>query len=259
MGMQYTLLKCVQLILSGMGSDEVNDIADTTEATMVVDVLEQTYYDIAATIDFPDQWDFFELTASSSSTPTTLTLPTNVGKLEWVKYDWKPVAETVRDIREVKPLERNDFFDRMNGLDTDESNVYTYTFNNSLGTFEVRGFNDRLPTYYTTFNDGTLIFDNYDASITDQLEANRTWCYGNIIPTFTRSNDYIPDLPPRQFNLFFNEAKAQAFHDIKQVANAKAEQRARRGWAQAGRKKPQVPSGEIYHDYTYEFGRKVSH
>jgi hypothetical protein len=256
--MKYTLLKCVQLILSGLTSDEVNDISDTTEATMVVDILEQTYYDVAATIDFPDHWDFFELTATSSSTPTQMSIPTNVGKLEYIKLDRRISPDTIRDFYEVKPMVREDFFDKMNGLDTDEDNVYSYTISNSLGTFEVRGYNDRFPSYYTTFDDNTILFDNYDADAEDMIVATRTWCYGNIIPTFTRSNAFTPDFPPRQFNLFFNEAKAQAFHDIKQTVNPKAEQRARRGWVQAGRKKPVVPAGRIYDDYTYDFGRKRS-
>lgn len=252
--MKYNLLKCVQLILSGMSSDEVNSIGDTVESQMVVDALETTYYHIASTVDFPDEWDFFELTASSSDTPTLMTLPTNVGKVEWIKVDWS--TDTKRDVRIVKPVEREVFFDRMNTLDSAETDIYQYNITNGNGSFDVRGYNDRQPGCYTTFDDNTLIFDNFDSTIGSFLTGNRTWCYGMLVPTFTREDSFIPDFEPRQFSLFFEEAKALAFHDIKQIANPKAEQRARRGWSHAHRKEPTVPAGEIYHDFTYSFGRK---
>lgn len=258
--MKYTLLKCVQLILSAMESDEVNSINDTTESQMVVDVLETTYYDIASTLDFPDAWDFFELTSSgSASTPTLMYLPENVGKVEWIKYDATADGATVRDLRDLSPETREYFFSRMAGVDTALSTVYQYDLSVGTGTFDVRGYNNQAPASYTTNDDHSVIFDNFDNTQGSTLLGNRTWCYGMIIPTFTREDSFIPDFEPRQFTLFFNEAKAQAFHDIKQTVNQKAEQRARRGWNLAHRKTPQVPSGEIYHDYTYNFGRKVSH
>jgi hypothetical protein len=254
---KYTLLKSVQLILSAMGSDEVNSIGDTTEANMVVDVLERTYNDIASTIDFPDHWDFFDLTATSSATPTIMTCPTNVGKIEWIQYDWS--EDTARDMKVVKPLERVTFFNRMNTLDSAESDIYQFDYNNGEMTFDVRGYNDRCPTYYTTMDDNTLIFDNYDVDIETQLSSARTLCYGMLIPEFDREDAFIPEFDHRQFTLYFNEAMAACFHDIKQVPNSKAEQRARRGWNMAGRKKPKLPPGRIYDDYTYDFGRKGPH
>jgi hypothetical protein len=255
--MKLTLLRCVQLILSAMDSDEVNSITDTTESSMVVDVLEQTYYDIASTIDFPDSWDFFELEASGDTDqPTLMTVPESVGKVEWIKYDFGDSGDTSRDHRDVTPLPRKQFYERMNNIDTADSNVYQFDLEVGTGTFDVRGRNDVGPMYYTTHDDRTLVFDSFDVSQGATLLGNRTWCYGNIIPTFTRSDSFIPDFEPRQFGLFFNEAKSQAFIDIKQTENKKAEQRARRGWNQAHRKAPTVPGGNIYDDYTYEFGRR---
>lgn len=256
--MRLTLLRCVQLILSAMDGDEVNSIADTTESNQVVDVLERTYYDIAATVDFPENWDFFELTPSGDNTrPTLMYIPDNVAKIEWVKYDTTPEDSTKTEYSDVKPSDRLSFIERMNKLDTDEDFVYNFNLLVDAGAFPIRGRNDRNPSYYMTGDDHTLVFDNYDASISQTLVGSRTWCYGMMVPTFEREDDFIPDLDPRQFTLFFNESLSTAFSDVKQAPNMKAEQKARRAWNLHPRKNPSVPGGSIYDDYTYQFGRRV--
>ena len=147
------------------------------------------------------------------------------------------------------------FFKKMNGLDTANSEIYQYDYLVGSETFDVRGRNDTNPTYYTMVDNRTLIFDNYDVTEGNTLMGNKTICYGQKIPTFTREDDFIPDLEPRQFTLFFNEAKSQCFADLKQVQNAKAEQKARRGWVHSQRKKNTTPAGSIYADFTPDFGR----
>jgi hypothetical protein len=254
--MRYTLLKMVQLILSAMDSDEVNSISDTTESLQVVDQIETTYNHLAATLDFPDNWDFFELEPTSDvSKPTLMRLPENVAKVEWLQYDVSEPGSTVRKTKDLLPMDRKVFFDRMNSLDSSHSNVYSYDLLVDSATFDVRGYNDRSPTYYTSNDDHTLIFDNYDASVGQTLQGNRTKGFGMIIPVFIRDDDFIPPLEPRQFTLFFNEAKAACFADLKQVTNAKAEQRARRGWVQAHRKDPQIDLVDNYRATAPNFGR----
>lgn len=255
--MRLTLLRCTQLILSAIDGDEVNSIADTTESVQVVDVLERTYYDIAATVDFPDAWDFFELEPSNDVTrPTLMYIPENVGKLEWVKYDVTETGDTKQNYQTIKPLERKAFIERMNKLDSAESDIYSFNLVADTGTFPIRGHNERNPTYYMTHDDRTLVFDSFDSGEGQTLQGNKTWCYGMKIPTFDRADDFIPDFEPRQFTLFFNEALSTAFTDVKQQTSPKAEQKARRAWNLHARKDPTVPNGDIYSDFTYDFGRR---
>lgn len=254
--MKMNLLKMVQLILSSMDGDEVNSISDTAESLQVVDAIEQSYNDLSSTIDFPDHWDFFELEATSTATPTVMNLPSNIGKVEWIQYDHALDGVTKRDYRYIQPLAREAFFDRMNGLDSAETDIYQFDYTVGTGTFDVRGHNERFPLYYTTTDDETVIFDNFYEDINQTLVGNKTKCYGMLIPVFERDDEFIPDFAPRQFTLLFNEAKSQAFIDLKQVQNAKSEQRARRGWVQSQRKEPQVPGGNIYKFNSPNFGRR---
>lgn len=227
--MKYTLLKMVQLILSSMSSDEVNDISDTTEAGQVVDIIEQTYNDIMSVVDYPEHWSLFELQASGDPTrPTVMYLPEGVTQLEWIQYDNLLTGETARNMVPVSPLAKYEFLARMNTLDSADDDVYQYNLMVGSETFDIRGKNNAFPGYFTTFDDRTLIFDNYYSDEDTTLVANKTLCYGKKIPVFTRSNTFVPDLDPLNFSLLFNSAKSQCFAEIKQVENATANQRARR-------------------------------
>lgn len=255
--MRYTLLKMVQLILSGMDSDEVNTITDTVESQQVVDIIEQTYNEICSTIEFPNQWDLFELEPSLDITrPTLMYIPEGVVNVEWIQYDNAEDTATIRDWKYIRPTERQFFFQTMSPLDSSSSDIYHFDYLVGAETFDVRGYNNRNPTTYTTVNNRTLIFDNFVSTIGQTLQGNRTKCYGMKIPTFVRDDEFIPELEPRQFSLLFNDAKAQAFVDLKQVSNTKAEQRARRGWVHSQRKKPNTAASDIHSTWTPNFGRR---
>lgn len=237
--MKYDLLKMVQMILASMDSDEVNDINDTVESRQVIDIIEQTYNDLVSTIDFPEHWNLFELDPSGDpDMPTVMYIPSDIAKIEWIQYDTaEPDDTTIRQQKTIKPLLRDEFFNRMNNYDTDDDNVYSFDYLVGAETFQIVGRNDIWPDYYTLLEDNVLIFDNYRVDVGATLLSNRTTGYGMSIPTFTRNNVFIPDLDARSFSLLFNEAKAQAFIDMKQTPNGKAEQRARRAWINSGRVK----------------------
>lgn len=253
--MKYTLLKMVQLILSSMNSDEVNSISDTTESQQIVDILETTYNDIVSTLDFPEHWDLFELQASGDNTrPTIMYLPEGVTKIEWIQYDNS--EDTARNMLNVRPLAKYEFLQRMNTLDTAEDDVYQYNLLVGTESFDIRGKNDAFPTFFTTFDDKTLVFDNFRVDLESTLVKNKTLCYGQKFPTFTRSNTFIPDLDAVNFSLLFNESKSQAFLELKQVQNAKADQRARRAQVATQWNKANTPVDQLKTPPTPNYGRK---
>lgn len=239
--MQYNLLKLTQLILSSMDSDEINSIGDTVEAQQVVDIIETTFNDIISSVDFPSDWDLFQLENFGDTTrPTILVIPDNVNRIEWVQYDIAEDAATARDFRVIEPKSRFAFFESMNGLDTADSNVYQYDYEVGVQSFDVRGYNDDWPMYYTTVDNKKLIFDNYRSDIQMTLTGGKTKCYGSIVPVFTRTDTFVPPFDNKHFTILLNEAKSQAWMELKQTQNAKAEQRARRGWVNADRNKSKI-------------------
>lgn len=257
--MRYNLLKMVQLILSAMDSDEVDSIEDTVESKQVVDVIEVTYNDIVSTIDFPDKWDFFQLQPSLDVTkPTLLSVPDNVGRIEYIQYETEDSGSDNLDYRTIRCSDRFEFLRRMDKLfNTADSptRLYSYDYLNDDGeSFKIQGYNDVQPNYYMTPNNRTIIFDNFDASQGSTIVGARTRCYGMMIPSFVRNDTFVPDLDPRQFTLLLNEAKAQAFIELKQIENTKAEKRAKKGWDFSQRHKDVIDGARIK-PWIYDFGR----
>lgn len=247
--MKYNLLKMVQLILATLDSDEVNDINDTVESRQIVDCIETTYNHLTGVVDFPEHWELFELTASGDSTrPTMMFLPENVGKIEWIQYDCSEPGSTTKNIGQVKPLDRPSFFRRMNDIDTAHNHVYQYNYLVGAETFDVRGYNNDWPAYYTLIGDRVLLFDNFRADVGSTLLSNRTQCYGMLIPSFVRSNTFVPDLDARNFTLLYEESKNLAFVDVKQTVNEEARRRARRGWVSLSRTKERGELSPALHD-----------
>lgn len=256
--MKMTLLEMTQRILSSMDSDAVNSITDTAESVQVADIVRQCYWDITSTIDFPEHKDLFELTATSSSTPVIMTLPSNITSVEWIKYDNKLTSETGKKFRDLQYWPLADFLSAMYSLNGGDSNVQTFTLTtNGSDSMDILCRKDLFPSRWTTYNDNTIIFDAYLQSEDAYLQKTKTQAWGGTVPTWTHTDNFTPDLDPKQFTLLFNEAKGQAFIELKQTVNAKAEKRARRGWIRSQGDKRALPGqtyGELHNRPNY--GRK---
>jgi len=230
--MRQNLLEITQQILSAMDSDEVNSINDTVESYQIALLLKQVYYDIASEVRLPTQETLFQLEASGSITkPCLMTLPTNVMKMDWIKYNnYLPItqSETEPQWNDVKLLSFKDFMDRSNMLRNQVSGTGSQTITIDTDSFEFMYSSDKMPQYYTDIGNNTLIFDSYLSTEDDTLMKSKTMCSGTIYPTFTLSDTYTPDLDPTQFSYYINKAKARAFFELKQQENKEAVSEARR-------------------------------
>lgn len=255
--MQYTVLELTQAILSSLDGDEVDTILETTESTQVALLLKTTYWDIVSRADFPEQFTFFELTETSASTPTMMTIPSSLS-VEWIKYNQilEAESETAPNFQPVTWVPLDTFMNRMYSLSTDDTDVTGYTATISSTTQNFLAINNASPTYYTTYNDETLIFDSFNSDEEDYLEAAKTQVYGQKMPTWTHSDSFTPDLPDRQFSLLLNEAKALAFAELKQAQHIPAERRARRGWINLQRRDRKTKESGRPLDQLPDYGRR---
>jgi hypothetical protein len=250
---KYTLLEMTQMILSSLDGDEVNTISDTVEAAQVATIIKNTYFDIVSSLELPEHDDLFELTATTSDTPTVMTKPSDVTDIKWVKYDYYTTADPLHNFMDVFYLDLHEFLTRQYRLNPSDDNVETCNLTTRSSDSLVLNYrNDAHPKYYTTFDDNTVLFDSYDSDEDAFLQKTKTQCFGSIIPGWTHSDAFTPDLDAKQFTLLLNEAKGQAFVELKQAANPKAEKRARRGWIQAQRTKNNIVKKTNYSGY----GRK---
>lgn len=250
--MRYTLLELTQNILSSMDSDEVNSISDTTESRQIAETIRTTYYNIIARTDLPEHRELVQLDAStSSSIPVTMTVPDRVNKIYWLKY----YDDDALNYSYVTFVSLQEFIDDQLGLNVADTNVQTYTLTDNGLTFTLRYRDDIQPTKCSLVSDHQVIFNSYNSTVDSTLQSSKTLAEAQVIPTFTLSDSFTPDLDDAQFPLLLNEAKALAFMELKQMPNAKAEQEAKRQWSSVQRDKA-VVNRPTYFDQFPNFGRK---
>lgn len=234
--MKYTLLELTQRILEAMDSDEVDSIDDSPESLAVANIIKECYFDILGKLDLPEGESIFQLTGSGSSDlPALMYLPNNVLDLNRVYYN----DATVNDPRwyQLTFMPFDAYLEYTNGMSITDDTVSSMDVVEDGQTFVFKFRNDRMPLYYTSFNDRTLLFDGADVSVNTTLVGAKTLAYGALEPTFTMENTYTPDLDARQFQLLLQAAKAQAFVELKQIENPKAERKERKNEILAQRTK----------------------
>ena len=214
-----TVGELVDDILSAMDSDPVTLYDDTEESRQVAQILETTYYNLIDGKDWPNLYTMFQLTQTSAATPCHMTIPTGVMDIQYVKYNCRSSTDTKDKYLELKFLEPKKFMEILDGRDSSATNVTQIT-----STIYYNFYNDRAPTYYTSLNETTVIFDAFDSAVETFVKTTKTQCYGKTYPTVTMADGFYFDLPPDAFSLLLAEAKATAFQELKQTQNTKAEQ-----------------------------------
>lgn len=235
--MKQSLLDLTQEILSALNSDSVNSIGDTTESLQVATIIRRVYFNILARAKIPADNELFQLAASTDpDKPTLMYKPDKVSKIHWVKYydtnletiGGSGGAPTYRDVY-VIPVEQ--YVNMVNNFNPSEPNVGTFEFEDEDSTFTFNFYNDRFPQFCTEISNNWILFDGYDNEVDSTLQASKTLCYGQVIPTFDMVDNFIPDLDDNQFPLLLNEAKELAFFEIKESPHPLADREVKRQWS----------------------------
>ena len=214
--MKRTLLEMTQSILSDMDSEAVNSISDTVEAQQIASVIEDTFFNITSARDIPEHRQLIKLTAlSNNNKPTHFKYPSNTRVLDVIQYD---MGTNYSEVVYVDPMI---FLDRMSP-------------NGSVVVTDVKGGtplyirNDRMPTYYTSFDDEHIVMNSYSISVESTLQSSKTRAYGYIYPTFSQTDNFVPDIDDNMLPYLLAEAKSVCFSLFKSGSDPKVEQSARR-------------------------------
>lgn len=219
--MRKTLLDIVQSILNDMDSEAVNSISDTVEAQQVASVVEDTFYNIIAAREIPEHKQLLQITSLSDNTkPTHFLYPTNTKEIERLFYNIGTSGANWSEIYFVEPI---DFLNRM-----DEQATGVVVVTDVLGGTPLYIRNDRMPSYYTSFDDNHIVMDSFDVSVESILQQSKTRAYGTIYPTFSQTDDFEPDLDEAMLQYLLAEAKSACFSLFKSGSDPKVEQAARR-------------------------------
>lgn len=272
--MRFTLLEIVQDILNDISGDEVDSISDTSEATQIANIVRSTYNHIVSQRDIVEHKVYFQLEETTSSTPTLMTIPTDILKVYWIDYDQKhnpgafsggvfsgsafDVTESAYFTGNVYKVEPDEFFRRNGLLSWTGSDIEAYTYTSDSGdVFDVKYETNIAPTYYTIIGDTDVIFNSINTNVNaSYLEADNTWCYGLKEPTFTLSDGFTPDLDTIDYNWLIEEAKSAASIKLRQVDDPVASKRAKRGWIRSQKNIDNKVPGTIYSTKFPDYGRK---
>lgn len=228
--MQKDLLSIVQYILSALDSDEVSDINDTVESRQIVVMAEQLFYDIAVDLNLNEHKGMIEINASLlPSTPCTMTIPSKVSDVEWIKYDNQVFGDTTPVFEPVQFMEFHEFLNMTQAMRNEDPLLVgsqPIVMNGETTQFMYR--KDRAPQWFTTLDGTQLIFDSIDLGVDTTLQKSKTLVYGTKYPDFILSNTFVPDFDPAQFPFFLNKLKVRAFAELKQTTNTEAKEQARR-------------------------------
>jgi hypothetical protein len=219
--MRKTLLSMVQSILSDMDSEDVNSISDTVEAQQVASVIQDTYFNIISAREIPEHKQMLQLTSlSNNQKPTHFRYPNNTKEIEKLFYNTAYTGSTYTEVYFLEPI---DFLNRLN-----ESATNTIQVETVAGNVPVFIMTDRMPKYYTSFDDDNIIMDAYDVSVEAILQQSKTRAYGTIYPSFQIDDNFEPDLDDTMLPYLLAEAKSTCFSLFKSGSDPKVEQAARR-------------------------------
>ena len=220
--MRRTLLSMTQSILSDMDSEGVNTISDTVEAMQVASVIEDTYYNIISARDIPEHRQLVKLVSLSDNTkPTHFVYPSNTRKLEEIRYNVSTTATS--DYAVISYVEPMEFLNRMQ-----ETAGNTVAVKDVAGGTDIYVRNDVQPTYYTSFDDDHIVMNSFKASVESILSTSKTRAFGYILPTFSQTDSFEPDIDDVMLSYLLAEAKSVCFSLFKSGSDPKVEQTARR-------------------------------
>lgn len=231
---KMTVLDIVQSVLTSMGSDEVNTIDATPEASDVAAIVRDCYFNIINSKDWPHLRQVISPTPfAETARPTHMRIEDPIQKIinDTMYYDVRVDAADDPDWRRVQYLELDVFLKNTmsRGVNVSDDNVQTVI---DPSGFRFYVYNDRGPTYYTSVDDETLIFDSFNKDVDSSLQNDKTQVMAYKEPTFTLSDSHVPDLPSKAFPYLLAEVKSVASIEIAQAANPKQEQTSRyyKGW-----------------------------
>jgi len=236
--MKMSLIEMVQDILNDMDFDYVNSLSDTPDALQVATIIRTTYFELLTNRTWPHTAQLGRLESSGDNTkPNYLRLPERVYDLHWLKYNKRKTGDTKDRWDDIKFVDPQSFLDRVMKRNSSVADVTTVTdFNNT----PLLIMNNKAPTWCTTFDDEWLVFDSWDSATEDTLQAHKCQAMVIIEPVFTISDNFIPDMPAKVFPYLLAEAKSACFNTLKQLPNAKEEQRSRRQRTRLAREKWRV-------------------
>ena len=221
-----SLLDIVTEVLIAVKGDPVNSISDTEQAGDIAILVQSVFFDMVSRRQIPEHNEMSQLDGlADTDRPTYLQIPDRVKLIKRLDYDVSTVSGTT-DFRTLTWLEPTDFLDMTMLKNTSDTTTQTMASINSDAEFIIH--NDRMPHYWTTFDDAYVVCDSFDSDEENTLQTSNTRAYVSKIPTFELTDTFVPELDDPQFRQLINESRSLASAVESRTLNPKLEQAARK-------------------------------
>lgn len=222
---KMTLLEIVQDVLNDIDSDEVNSISDTVEATQIANVCRSVYYDVITTVDLPEHMELATVSGLADSSRPNYMDADSVTEIKELRYN---VSETLGELeyKLIDYVSPDEFIQKIVTRDTSQAEVIIV--NDPTNGVPLPILNDKMPDYYTSFDDRYLCFDSYDSSVDNTLQTSKTMVLVGRLPSFTLTDSSVPDMDDTIFPYYLAEVKSRCFSMFKGGPDIKVEQFARK-------------------------------
>ncbi|MDE1830258.1 MAG: hypothetical protein KGI25_08045 [Thaumarchaeota archaeon] len=171
-----------------------------------------------------------------------------------------PQALAAPGYKTVFILPIKEFINMTSAFNRTESDVESFDLqvtNNTTGLPQQFTFvykNNIQPRHCCIINNYYIIFDSYDNTQDSTLQSSKTMAMGWVMPTFSMTDTFIPNIDDQRFSLLLNEAKSLAFNEIKNQPHPKSEKEVVRQLA-GYQKYKSIANRPNYFDELPDFGR----
>lgn len=219
---ERTFLSLLQEVMSLMNSDNVNTWAETVESEQVGYLIKKTYYEFINSIDTTDFDGLIEIeTYGDVNKPTYMKIPVPVKNVTMLKYDCKEnINDTKVRYKDIPYKDPHTFINNVLSRDSTSINIIQVQDPSGVTLLIDKTKN---PSYYTSFDGRTLIFDSYKDSIEATLQKTKTLIYGFNEPDFIMEDSAVIKLDARYFPAFLSACTAAAYANVLNQPNMKEE------------------------------------
>lgn len=250
--MSRTLNYTVQRVLEKLNLDPINSINDTEDAILVAREAESTFFDLLSRNTWPNQEKLIKVqSVSNTQNPTALILGEMVDQIESIRYNVTEDNSDQTVYRRMIWLEPDDFLQMVHSRNTENDNVDVAL----MDGIELFVYNDKMPEYYTSFDNKYLILDSYDKSVSSTLLGSKTICYGSVIPVWSVTDEYIIPVNERFYPLFLSALTSACSVMLLNTQNPEEERRQMRA---ISRLRQEAYRTEAESFPRFKYGRKGS-
>jgi hypothetical protein len=226
--MQRTLLQVVQSYLNRSSGFYVNSIFDTDESQQAAAIAEEVYYQL--TSRYSNLLYVQKLTTLESygdlTRPNYLKVPESILRIQESKLSYNVAEDDATvDYQEVHYLTPLKFVEMLNAR-TDKNQTNVEVVEGVDGT-QMVVLNNQFPTYFTSFDGKTVVFDSYNKEYDDTVQASKSQIVATEEPIFLIEDDFLIPIPNRLSETYLDNVLSECYAMLREEVNPMLSQRAR--------------------------------